>query len=136
MFTCADTTSGSETARALAVGTNSLYLVGDTLSPDLAAGVHYSTTTQDTASFSGGLQTAFATGNTNGYAIQIPISGTTVGAPSAFTFLGGTSPSGNTTLYAVAMDSTNKLVQLVGQTSATRASMPGTGVPGLSVASM
>ncbi len=132
MFTCADTSSGSETAQGLALGENGLYLVGDTLSPDLAAGIHYSLPGERpaTVTLTGGLQTAFATGNMNGYAIQVPVA-SGIAAPAAFTFLGGTSANGNTTVHAVATDATNNLVQLAGQTAAKRSTMPGFGVPGL-----
>ena len=138
MLTCSDTTSGSDTARGLAVSADGLYLVGDTLSHGLANNLYFTNAANTTAknnTITGGLQDTFAAGNINGYAVQIPISSGAVQAPAAFTFLGGTSAGGNTTVYSVAIDSTNHLVQLAGQTAATRATMPGAPAAGLPAAS-
>ncbi len=138
LFTCGgNTAADSETALGLAIGASGAYLVGSTTAPDLFTGVSYSLpsfaagTSQMGATFTGGLQPTFA-GTIDGYAIKVPLSGSPLVAaePSAFTYLGGT--PGSSQINAVAIDDTNHLLQLAGQTSAARATMPTTaGASGL-----
>ena len=146
LFTCgANTAADSETALGLALGASGAYLVGSTTAPDLyAAGVDYSLpsfangTNQMQATFTGGLQPAFA-GTIDGYVIKVPLAGSPLvaAAPSAFTYLGGSLQAGGVTsassqVNAAAIDDTNHLLQLAGQTNASRATMPTTaGASGL-----
>ncbi len=127
LFTCADTTAGSETASNVSIGQNELYLVGNTISADLASGVYYTTSTSTSpalASFTGGLQTAIAGSQTNGYIISVPLSSTApqVGIPSAFTFLGGS--SGATSLSSAAVDTSSGLLHVAGSTNAKGTDLP------------
>jgi len=137
LLTCGgNTATDSETALGLAIGASGTYLVGSTTAADLFDGVFYSLpsfavgTNSKQATFTGGLQPAFA-GTIDGYVIKVPLSGSPLAAaePSAFTYLGG---GGSSQVNAVAIDDTNHLLQLAGQTNSTRASMPTTsGASGL-----
>lgn len=128
LFTCADTTAGSETASNVSVGQSAVYLFGNTISADLPSSIHYTTTSTSNgpqlASFTGGLQAAIAGSQANGYVISVPLSSTApkVGAPSAFTFLGGS--SGATSLLSAAVDNSNGLLQVAGSTSAKGTDLP------------
>ncbi len=139
LFTCASSSgTESETATALALGSSGIYLAGNTSNSDsqdlFSTGVLYGTPSTTPDSFATAAPAAGVQSNgvgKLGFIIRAPVSGSPlmVGIPSAFTYFGGPLVTAGTSLNAVAIDDTNHLLQVAGQTDSTRASMPTTASP-------
>ena len=133
LLTCGAETD-TDTLYGMALGASAIYLTGTTTAADMYADVDYSLPSlsgnSTAAGNLSGLQTTFV-GTLDGYVLKVPLSGSPLvaAAPSAFTYIGGATQadgmtSASTTLNGVAIDDTNHLLQLIGQTNASRAALP------------